>query len=215
MPVSGTLRQLSQVFSSYGYEPAGGLLVQVDSVVSGSNNRVLYSRPSPDAQTSTDKVNETLLLVCLIHHLFLQWAEFTFTAFYTNTSSGHVSSSLLGTITLVSPSGSLVGSDFLMGASDWLIFGNKVVTVASYEPYTRGPLLNHYVVGSDDLINIEYSGATDRSLWYFEAPSKFSGNQGIAYGGDLQFTLGALSGDFSQLNDDSVRRRRELAKYHK
>jgi hypothetical protein len=101
----------------------------------------------------------------------------------------------------------LVGSDFLLDSSDWLISGNKVVTGASYEPYTRGPLLNHYVVGSDNLINIEYSGATDQSLWYFEAPSKFSGNHGIAYGGDLQFTLGAFSGDFSQLNDDSVSRK--------
>lgn len=56
LPASGTLRQLSQVFSSYGYEPIAGSPVLTDSVVSGSNNRVLYSRPVPDMQSSIDKV---------------------------------------------------------------------------------------------------------------------------------------------------------------
>eukprot|EP01034_Spumella_vulgaris_P026225 gene26225-32766_t len=116
-----------------------------------------------------------------------KWGDFNFSAFTINTTSNIVTSSFFATLTLVSPS------------------GNKVnAAAAGFEPYTRGPLLNHYIIGLDELINIERSGATDQSLWYFDAPSKFSGNLGIAYGGTLQFTLGAFSGDFSQLNGDSV-----------
>lgn len=40
----------------------------------------------------------------------------------------------------------------------------------------------------------------DNSLWFFSAPSTFLGNQGISYGGKLQFTLGSFSGDFNNLN---------------
>lgn len=52
--------------------------------------------------------------------------------------------------------------------------------------------------GSDDLINVGGSGGgADQSLWYFRAPPAFMGNQGMAYGGTLQFTLSSFSGDFS------------------
>jgi hypothetical protein len=43
----------------------------------------------------------------------------------------------------------------------------------------------------------------DMALWYFSAPSKFLGNKGIAYGGELKFTLSAFSGDFSKSNGDA------------
>jgi hypothetical protein len=36
----------------------------------------------------------------------------------------------------------------------------------------------------------------DHSMWYFDAPSKFTGDKGIAYGGAIEFTVGAFSGDF-------------------
>jgi hypothetical protein len=46
------------------------------------------------------------------------------------------------------------------------------------------------------------SGDVDTALWYFSAPSKFLGNKGISYGGELKFTLSAFSGDFSKSNGD-------------
>ena len=55
-------------------------------------------------------------------------------------------------------------------------------------------------MGTDDKINIMNAGAIDNSIWYFQAPQKFLGNVGIAYGGKLQFVQGAFSGDFSKLN---------------
>ena len=55
IPSSGTLSQLSQVFSSYGYEPkTGSKISQVSTTVTGSDNRLIYSRPSPD-QAGIDK----------------------------------------------------------------------------------------------------------------------------------------------------------------
>lgn len=110
-----------------------------------------------------------------------------------------------GTVTLVPPSGSIVGSGFLLGNEDWTISGNKVASSgASYEPYSRGALLNHYILGSDDKINVRSTGAPDQSLWYFVAPSKFLGNQGISYGGSIQFSLSSFSGDFSKMNSAEV-----------
>lgn len=128
----------------------------------------------------------------------MQWDTITYTA-----SNGAITS-YPATITLVPPSGALMGSDFLLSNEDWSIVGNKAVsTAAQYESYNRGGALNHYVLGTDDTINIQSTPQqtkTDTSLWYFVAPSKFHGNWGISYGGTLSFTLGRFSGDFRSLN---------------
>lgn len=131
-----------------------------------------------------------------------QWDSFTFTV--VSQASGYAS--YPGTVTLVPSSGSIVGSGFLLGGEGWAIEGNKAASYsAAYEPYSRGSLLNHYIVGTDDKVNVRAAGAPDQSLWYFVAPAKFLGNLGIAYGGSLQFSLASFSGDFSKLNDASVR----------
>ena len=111
----------------------------------------------------------------------------------------------MGTITLVSSGGNLVGDDFLLSAENWVIVGNtQPVAAAGFEAYSRGPTLNRYIVGTDDEINVQTSGASDSSLWYFQAPMKYYSNFGIAYGGTISFTLGAFSGDFSMLNSLKV-----------
>jgi len=168
------------VFSAYGYEPKRGSLVKPDDVVTGSNSRLYYTRPSPDVSG----INK--------------WGTFTYTA---SAGSGD---SPTGTVTLVPPSGALVGSDFLLDAQGWGITGNKAAQPATHEAYSRGALLNHYVYGTDNKINVDSKGGNDKSLWYFEAPSSYLGNNGIAYGGTLSFTLGAFSGDFTKPNKDST-----------
>lgn len=108
-------------------------------------------------------------------------------------------------MTLVPPTGALVGSSFLLGNEEWTIEGNRALsTGVAFEPYSRGTLLNHYILGSDDKVNVQAAGGLDQSLWYFVAPSKFLGNVGIAYGGTIQFTLSSFSGDFSKLNSQEV-----------
>lgn len=182
----GSLYQLSQVYSQYGYEPKAGTdisKITSSTMVTGSNNRVYYKRPSPDAVTNS------------------KWGSFAF-----KTVSDVGVESYEGTVTLVPPSGAIVGSDFLFSNEDWSIRGNRVPSMATHEAYSRGTMLNHYVVGMDDTINIPAgrSDSNDLSLWYFEAPAKFHGNFGISYGGSLDFTLGAFSGDFSKQNSGSV-----------
>lgn len=188
LPTTGSLYQLSQVYSDYGYEPKAGTQVvsaPSDGVeVTGSNNRVYYSRPSPDAANNQ------------------KWGSFDFVVI---SEAGVVS--YPGTVTLVPTSGAIVGSNFLLSNEGWMITGNQVSSYESkYEGYSRGKLLNHYVLGTDDKVNVQGTGGYDLSLWYFTAPrSKFSGNFGISYGGTLQFSLAAFSGDFSKLNaDDSL-----------
>ena len=62
--------------------------------------------------------------------------------------------SLVGTITVVPPSGSLVGEDFLLNNGDWKITGNKKPSPAIFESFSRGLLLNHYIYGTDNEIDI-------------------------------------------------------------
>lgn len=180
-PDSGKLTQLSQVFSKYGYDPKAGTIISNSGniQVTGSKNRVYYKRPFPDAAKN------------------MLWTTFTFKV------SDPKFSSYNGTITIVPPSGAIVGSDFLLDNEGWTIVGNKALSAMStYEPYSRG-IVNHYIIGSDNKINVQRDGEEDKSLWYFSAPSSFLGNKGISYGGQLSFTLAAFSGDFNSLNDNA------------
>lgn len=180
-PESGSLYQLSHVFSKYGYEPKNGAKIQngTSAEVTGSNNRVFYTRPNPDSAGVNKWGSFEFKVVRQTDHIPSNWA----------------------TVTLVPPSGNIIGSNFLLGNEDWVITGNKAaVSRPSYERFTRGALLSYYITGTDDLINVDSSSSPDRSLWYFEAPSKYYGNLGISYGGYLSFTIAAFSGDFSSLN---------------
>lgn len=176
-PKTGKLYQLSQVFSNYGYNPKSGTqILDGETVVTGSLDRVYYKRPSPDVATNS------------------KWDTFTFIV------HNGLRKSLIATVTLVPPTGALVGSDFLLNGEDWNIYGNKAVSPATFEPYSRGSKLNRYVLSTEDKINVQKTGAPDMSLWYFNAPAKFMGNQGIAYGGQLNFTMAGFSGSFDGSN---------------
>lgn len=172
------------MFSDYGYAPtAGSKITTSKSIVTGSNSRVYYSRPRADSPSN---------------HL---WDRFTFT------TKNNVSESYEGTITLVPPTGALVGSDFLLDNQGWTVVGNKASTSeAKFEAFSRGLLLNRYIFGVEDKINVKGAGsdASDASLWYFQAPKSFLGNWGIAYGGFFKFSLGLFSGDIKNTNADDT-----------
>jgi len=194
-PSSGSLYQLSDVFSKYGYDPKAGVPVRAGpAIVTGSNSRIYYKRPSPDAESNQlwDRITYTAATIVSTVPSYQG---------ITGTTTGKAS--YQGTITIVPPSGALVGSNFLLSNEGWSITGNKVVQNATYEPYSRGALLNHYIYGTDDKINVDGPSSPDRSLWYFQAPSSYLGNWGIAYGGSIKFTLGAFSGDFTKTNGDN------------
>lgn len=177
---TGAVYQLSKVYSDYGYEPKKGVAVAVGQDVTGSQgNRIYYKRPAADAAP----VGAYGIMTYTVKDL---------------TSSNKVKSeSPPGMVTFVPPSGIVVGSHFSRGAEGWTIVGNKASGghPVTYEASSRGEL-NHYVYGSDDTINTADASGNDLSLWYFQAPPKFLGHQGIAYGGTLDFTLSSFHGDF-------------------
>lgn len=178
-PDSGKLTQLSQVYSNYGYNPKAGTVINSASAtqVTGSQNRVYYKRSSPDAARNQ------------------RWTTFNYKV------TDPKSSSYDGTITLVPPSGAIVGSNFLLTNEGWNIVGNKALsTSTTFEPYSRGKI-SHYIIATDDKINVRKEGGEDFALWYFDAPSSFLGNKGVSYGGHISFTLSGFSGDFKSLND--------------
>ncbi len=100
----------------------------------------------------------------------------------------------LDMITVVPYDGIIVKSDFLLNNDGWKIVGhyNKGST---YMPYN-----DRYIVGHDDLININKYGENDNSLWYFEAPEKYYGDLSIAYDGTIEFTLVSYAGNFNNKN---------------
>eukprot|EP00617_Octactis_speculum_P027100 CAMPEP_0185751194 /NCGR_PEP_ID=MMETSP1174-20130828/9954_1 /TAXON_ID=35687 /ORGANISM="Dictyocha speculum, Strain CCMP1381" /LENGTH=325 /DNA_ID=CAMNT_0028428057 /DNA_START=48 /DNA_END=1024 /DNA_ORIENTATION=- len=170
------LYQLSKVFSDYGYEPKMGTSISASVNVTGSQNRVLYKRPSIDSLPLG------------------AWGIFTYTV------SAADSTSLPGMITLVPPSGLIVASHFAQSAEGWKIVGNKAASSSAlFESSSRG-ILNHFIYGSDDTINTDMAHGGDRSLWWFQAPEKFLGHQGISYGGSLDFVLSSFHGDFDAQN---------------
>jgi hypothetical protein len=178
LPSSGTLHQLSSVYSQYGYEPKAGVAITAEgTTVTDPKGRVLYVRPAVDRES----VGE--------------WARFGYTA------SDVSSTSVAGVVQLVGPSHRLASSDFSSGADSWTISGNRAASsAANHEASSRGSL-NHYIYGTDDTLNM--IGGSDKDLWYFNAPSHFTGYQGLAYNGHLQFTLSSFSGDFSAANQNS------------
>lgn len=202
----GTVTQLSQVYSEYGYEPKKGALLTESghggTDVTGSKNRVYYSRPAADSAP------------------YGAYGVMTYTVSDLSDANRVKSTSAEGRVTFVPPSGVLVGSSFSRGPEGWAVSGNRrsagALSGVAHEASSRGGgLLNHYVYASDELINSapassaaasSASSATasgkgdDQALWYFAAPAKFLGHWGVAYGGRLRFTLGAFSGDFHAPN---------------
>ncbi|KAF0700346.1 Aste57867_9159 [Aphanomyces stellatus] len=174
LPAAGQLFQLSQVFSDYGYDPKKqpSSIAVVPAVVTGSNNRVVFSRPFSSSPLDS------------------KFAEFTYTV------TDGVVTSPPGTITISQGLG-VMSSQFYLDADGWTISNNQNVQPV-YEPTSCG-LMSYYIHGTDALIQTKSTG-DDAQLWYFAAPTKFLNNQWATYGGALTFTLSASEGDFSLPN---------------
>lgn len=180
LPGGGSLKQLSAVFSDYGYEPKSGADIGAGAIaVTGSANRVVYERPELDRAEAG------------------KWGTFTYTV------SDAFSTSAPGIVTLVPESGVLVASTFFLDSEAWSVVGNAGTSAAasalSYDGTSRGALLNRYVHATDATVNVDAAG-NDRTKWYFAAPTAFLGHHGIAYGGALEFVLASFSGDFAEAN---------------
>ena len=177
LPLYGTLYQLSNVYSLHGYNPVSGIKITSNyTVVTGSSNRVYYV---PNNQYSINMRADVFSFIV----------------------TDGTKNSFEGNITIVDSQGIIIASNFLLGNDKWTIVGNKEPIIETiYDPSNRGNNFNHYIYGSENLVNINKYGETDKSLWFFNAPSKFLGNIGIAYGGDISFSISVLAGDINHLN---------------
>ena len=197
LPDKGVLYQLSHVFSTHGengqipptchhtphpfhlqpgYEPKQGVAMTSGSMISDTANRVYYSRKSNIGDV--EQVGA--------------WARFNYSVSESLSNcrsdgtcgAPEVTTSKAGTVTLVPPSGVLVGSDFTTDNEGWTVVGSKAAS---------SPVKWHAGSSRDKLgILTQYisaSAESEGSLWFFQAPGKYHGNHGIAYGGLLTFTL--------------------------
>lgn len=123
-----------------------------------------------------------------------EMAAFGTARYSVRTGDGQVSRSQ-GVITFVSPTRRyLVSSDFRTDTEGWKVVGKASLV---REAYSRS-LLSQYIVGTDGQVNsVTASPGTDAASWRFVAPPKFLGNLQAAYGGQLVFSMGTFSGDFS------------------
>lgn len=179
-PIYGELYQLSHVYSHFGYNPISGARIYTnDFINSVSKQRLYYSIPYNILSKCSNQYVESFSFIV--------------------DNGGEISYET--NITIVNNDGTVICSDFLLSLDGWTIVGNKrLIENPAFEPYSRGLYLNHYICSSDDKINVDKYGDSDKSLWFFNAPSKFLGNMGIAYGGFIMFSLELFSGDIRQLN---------------
>ena len=201
LPARGTLYQLSNVYSSHGYEPIQGAQITTNhTTVTGSNNRVYY-KPAHRRLCSERADSFSYTVTAQAKGDAQVQAKITNNPQQANAPQ----QAFEGTITTVDSSGTIVCSDFLLGPDDWTIIGNKErVSTPIYEPYSRNNFINHYIYATDNHNHISTTTHThkDKALWYFNAPSKMLGNLGIAYGGYISFVMSIFAGDMKQMNQD-------------
>jgi hypothetical protein len=189
LPAHGTLYQLSNVYSSHGYEPIQGTqITSNNTTIRDSMNRVYY-KPA-NRRLCSERADSFA---------------------YTVTAQATYQTSHEGIVTTVNSHGTIVCSDFLLGPDGWTIIGNKQrVSNPIYEPYSRNNFINHYIYATDNNIHVATINPMhtqtqinrDKALWYFNAPSKMLGNMGIAYGGYISFVISIFAGDTKKMNKE-------------
>lgn len=140
------------------------------------------------------------------------WTSFEYVVVYTPKPSElepnpASSTSEVGLAVLANPEGVIAGSTFDL-ANDmqgWYISGNmasdSVAGGLKHQAFVWGGL-SHYVYGVDEVMYMNFATGNDRTKWYFEASKDFHARElAAAYGGKIRFTVRALYGNFTQLND--------------
>jgi hypothetical protein len=85
---------------------------------------------------------------------------------------------------------------FLLDNEGWTIVGNKRTTEAKHQNYCMGPKMSNYILGTDDLVNVDFRNRDDKNLWYFRSPPITLVKRPVL----MVFTITSFSGDFTKLN---------------
>ncbi len=87
------------------------------------------------------------------------------------------------------------GSTFLLDNEGWTIVGNKNVEAATHMKYNMGSL-NQFIIGTDNLVNVDAQNRDDKNLWYFKSPQITLKTQPFG----MTFSITSFVGDFTKLN---------------
>jgi hypothetical protein len=88
------------------------------------------------------------------------------------------------------------GATFLLDNEGWTIVGNKRMVEAKHHNYCMGPKMSNYILGTDDLVNVDFRNRDDKNLWYFRSPPLTLVKRPVL----MVFTITSFSGDFTKLN---------------
>ena len=88
---------------------------------------------------------------------------------------------------------------FLLDNEGWTIAGNKRIIEAKHQSYSLGPKMSNYILGTDDLVNVDARNRDDKNLWYFRSPPITL----VKIPFLMVFTITSFSGDFTKLNADT------------
>ena len=97
---------------------------------------------------------------------------------------------IFGLLTLVN------GATFLLDNEGWTIVGNKRTMEAKHQSFCMGPKMSNYILGTDDLVNVDSKNRDDKNLWYFRSPPINL----VKIPFLMVFTITSFSGDFTKLN---------------
>jgi len=86
-------------------------------------------------------------------------------------------------------------STFLLNNEGWTIVGNKKIEDATHMNYNWGGL-NNFIIGSDNLVNVDSNNRDDKNLWYFKSPLITLKKQPFG----MTFSITSFVGDFTKLN---------------
>lgn len=89
-----------------------------------------------------------------------------------------------------------VKATFLLDNEGWTIVGNKNIVAAIHKPYSLGSDMSNYILGTDNLVNVDSNNKNDRNLWYFRSPKIHLIKQPAI----MVFTITSFSGDFNKVN---------------
>merc|ERR1719473_104740 len=206
LPAGGAAFHRSQVYEKHGYSPKTGVALKANDVVYTRNNCVLWRDPLAAGGSGAAACGPLAPEHCRF-------------AYKVTDADGL--SSATGYVTLLDQANPALLSEFGAGAEGWTVVGNgngaaAAAQAPSWEPSTRG-LMSYYVHARDAVIAGQSQalqrqregavfacdaqrGCSDTQQWYFQAPARFLGFQGMHYGGELVFNLMSPSGDFAQAN---------------
>jgi hypothetical protein len=88
------------------------------------------------------------------------------------------------------------GATFLLDNEGWTIAGNKRIIEAKHQSYSLGSKMSNYILGTDDLVNVDARNRDDKNLWYFRSPPIHLVKRPVL----MVFTITSFSGDFTKLN---------------